>query len=109
MPAPVLGDRSVEFKATDPSDGSGPPTVTYTIDVLYGAVVLTTQETGVADSLTSSAEVEKGSCYGGLFPRRSIIRRGRQIRPKPNRGLLEIRGDGRSFVLPGKCSLCGSR
>lgn len=55
--APSLGDQATAFKANVPG-GRDAPTVTFTINVRHGAVVLTTQETGVTWSLTSPAEVE---------------------------------------------------
>jgi hypothetical protein len=56
--APALGDQSAEFKETDSNEANEAPTVTYTIDVRHGAIVSTTQETGVLYSLQSPAETE---------------------------------------------------
>jgi hypothetical protein len=53
--APALGDQATAFKATDSGDGDAPE-VTYTVNVRHGPVVITTQETGVADSLDSPDE-----------------------------------------------------
>jgi hypothetical protein len=53
--APTLGDQATAFKATEAGDGDAPE-VTYTVNVRHGPVVITTQETGVADSLDSPTE-----------------------------------------------------
>jgi hypothetical protein len=53
--APALGDEASAFRAARPG-GREAPTVTYTINVRHGSVVLTTEETGVAYSLDSPDE-----------------------------------------------------
>jgi len=53
--APALGDQATAFKATESGDGDAPE-VSYTVNVRHGPVVITTHETGVADSLDSPDE-----------------------------------------------------
>jgi len=55
--APALGDQATAFRATEASDAGDAAEVTYTVNVRHGPVVITTQETGVADSLDSPDEV----------------------------------------------------
>ena len=56
--APPLGDQATEFKMAESGGGREAPTVTYTVDVRRGAVVIAVQETGVVYSLDSPAETE---------------------------------------------------
>jgi hypothetical protein len=53
--APALGDEATAFKAMEGADNDATE-VTYTVNVRHGPVVITTQETGVVDSLDSPDE-----------------------------------------------------
>jgi hypothetical protein len=54
--APQLGDASAAFRQVDSGDGDA-PTVTYTLNVRRGSMVMSTQETGVTYSFDSPDEV----------------------------------------------------
>ena len=54
--APALGEAAAAFRHTE-AGGEDAPTVTYSVDVRRGSVVMSTQEIGVAWSLDSPDEV----------------------------------------------------
>src|SRR5581483_8437193 len=51
-----LGDASAAYRSLDASEANESPMVTYTFKVRRGNVVMTTEESGVAWSLTSPDE-----------------------------------------------------
>lgn len=54
--APALGEAAVAFRQSE-AGGQEAPSVTYSVDVRRGSMVMSTQETGVAWSLDSPGEV----------------------------------------------------
>lgn len=54
--APALGEAAVAFRQSE-AGGEEAPSVTYSVDVRRGSMVMSTQETGVAWSLDSPDEV----------------------------------------------------
>ncbi|MBV8714274.1 MAG: hypothetical protein JOZ65_04325 [Chloroflexi bacterium] len=54
--APALGDDATAFRAAEGGVGHETPSVSYTVNVRRGDLVMTTQETGVAWSLDSPGE-----------------------------------------------------